>query len=94
MPSVTVSTQNKKISVNQDKVGVSIKNAERVTWTCSDGDFQIDFQSGIHPANPRTTESGGVWQATSGPFTTKTTIKYGITAPGCDPLDPEIEVFP
>jgi hypothetical protein len=94
MASVTVSLQGKNIRVSDETVSVSIGHAERVTWVCSNGDFQIDFQSGIHPANPRTTKNGDVWEATSGPFATKTTIKYGVTASGCDPLDPTIEVFP
>jgi hypothetical protein len=94
MPSVSVFLRGKKISVSEDNVSVSIKKAERVTWTSGDGDFQIDFQSGIHPANPRTTKNGSVWEASSGPFAAVTKIKYGITASERDPLDPEIEVFP
>jgi len=94
MPSVTVVIRNKNISVSDPKVSVSIKKAERVTWTSSDGAFQIEFQSGKHPANPRTTQNGSVWEASSGPFAAETTIKYGVTAAGADPLDPEIEVIP
>ena len=96
MPSVNVSlnSSNKKISVNQDSVSVTVSGAERVTWTSSDGPFQIAFQSGTHPANPRTVQSGSTWQAASGPFASPTTIKYDVTADGFTTLDPEIQVIP
>lgn len=96
MPSVNVSlnSSNKKISVNQDSVSVSVSRAERVTWTSSDGPFQIVFQSGRHPADPRTVQSGSTWEATSGPFASPTTIKYDVTSDGFTTLDPEIQVIP
>jgi hypothetical protein len=93
MASVSVSLNGKNISVSQNSVSVSA-NKDRVTWTSSDGNFQISFVSGIHPANPRTTQNGSVWEATSGPFATPTTIKYDVSADGYTTLDPEIQVIP
>jgi hypothetical protein len=95
MPDVTVSCSNKKISVDKNSVDASVSKAEKVTWTCSDGPFQIEFKSGPHPANPRTTQSGSTWVAESGPFAgNRATITYGISAPNFDTLDPEIQVIP
>lgn len=94
MADVSITLQNAKITVSKNKVQASIKAKDKVKWNCHDGTFNIVFKPGSNWSNPATSESGGVWKAESGPFTTEGKLEYGITAPGSTPLDPEIEVIP
>jgi len=95
MADVTVTLQNKKITVDKDKVTVSVSKGDRVTWTCQQGDFQIVFKPGSNWPNPNTRQVGSAWQAQSGPFNNPNVqLFYSVTASGHDPLDPEVDVVP
>jgi hypothetical protein len=96
MPDVTVSLNNKKISVDKSRIQASVSKSEKVQWNCPQGPFAIVFKSGSNwPNPPAAKEKNGVWSAESGPFNRpNTTLSYSITATGYDELDPDIDVIP
>jgi len=96
MADVAVTLRNKKISVDKPTVTVSVARAEKVTWTSTDGEFQIVFKAGSDwPNPPAARQQNGVWTTQSGPFNRpNVTLQYGITASGFEPLDPDIQIEP
>jgi len=95
MADVVVSLQGNNISVNKNKVTVSVSRAEKVNWTSTDGTFSIEFKDGSNWPNPNTRQNGSTWEATSGPFNNpNVTLSYSVTAPDHKPLDPQIDIIP
>jgi|ERR1043165_3493999 hypothetical protein len=98
MADVTISldSSSKTITVDKNKVRVSILGKDKVKWNCHDGGFQIKFKPGSSWPNPSTTNDGGVWKAEAGPFTSPpgTKLEYAVESTGYTPLDPEILVDP
>jgi plastocyanin len=93
MADVKITISGGTISVDKNKVRVK-KGTETVTWKCDDQTFNIVFKPGSEWPNPPTSEQGGKWTATTGPFPNTGTLSYGITAPGAKSLDPDIEIIP
>lgn len=95
MADVAVTLQNKKITVDKQKVSVSVSKGDRVTWTCDQGEFQVSFKPGSNWPNPNTRQVGSIWQAQSGPFNNPNTqLFYSVSASGYGTLDPEVDVVP
>ena len=95
MPDVNVTLQNKKISVDKQSVPVYVSKSEKVSWTCADGPFNIEFKAGSHWPNPTTRQVGSNWVAECGPFNNPNSkLQYNVTATGHDTLDPEIDIRP
>ncbi|HKS23895.1 MAG TPA: hypothetical protein VJZ76_13920 [Thermoanaerobaculia bacterium] len=95
MADVTVTLRNKKISVDKQSVPVSVEKSEKVSWTSTDGPFNIEFKPGSHWPNPNTKQVGSSWVAECGPFNNPhTKLQYNITASEYDTLDPEIDIRP
>jgi len=95
MPDVTVTLHNRSISVDKQTVPVSVSKGEKVTWTSSDGMFQIEFKPGSNWQNPQTKQQGSSWVAEAGPFNRPNTkLEYAVTAADHNPLDPEIDIRP
>ncbi|HWW62759.1 MAG TPA: hypothetical protein VN181_15395 [Thermoanaerobaculia bacterium] len=93
MADVKISISNGKISVDKNKVTIAA-GSERVTFK-ADGQFGIVMPSG-HP-NPVISPKGGggKWEGQVGPFPEGSgTLKYDVTAPGAETLDPDIEILP
>lgn len=92
---VTLHSAGKTISVDDNKVKVSVSAKQKVKWSCHEGNFQITFKSGSNWPNPTTTANGGEWKAETGPFTTPhTTLDYAVEASGYTTLDPQIIIDP
>lgn len=96
MPDVTVSLNNKKITVDKNPVQASVSKGERVQWKSTDGAFAIVFKAGSDwPNPPAAREQGGVWSTASGPFNRPNTkLQYAVTATGYPDLDPDIDILP
>ena len=97
MADVTIGLESssKTISVDKNKVRVSVTGKDTVKWHCHDGNFQIKFKPGSSWPNPTTQNTGGVWKAEAGPFTTPNTkLEYAIESSGYTTLDPDILVDP
>ena len=94
MADVAITLAGRKISVDKNKVAVSVSGNDKVKWTSTTGTFNIEFKGGTHP-NPKTKQDGSSWIAESGPFASPNrSLFYSVTAPNHDELDPEIEVRP
>ena len=85
---VKVSFSGRTISVDKHKVEPQVNN-DTVDWS-GPKQYTIEMPGKTIPA----TSSGGQWVASAGPWNTKQHIKYDISAPDHDTLDPEIEVVP
>lgn len=93
--SISLQSSSKTITVDKNKVRVSVKGKDTVKWNCHDGNFQIKFKPGSNWTDPTTTNNGGVWKAEAGPFTDENTkLEYAVESAGYTPLDPEILVDP
>lgn len=92
--SISLQSSSKTIAVDKDKVRVSVSGKDTVKWNCHDGNFQIKFKSGSSWPDPTTQNTGGVWKAEAGPFTSPTTLEYAVESTGYTTLDPEILVDP
>lgn len=88
---IALDGSSKTISVDKNKVRVSVKAKDMVKWNCHDGDFQIKFKRGSVWPNPTTRNDGGIWKAEAGPFKdANTKLEYAVESTGYKPLDPEI----
>jgi len=88
---VQVSFSGRTISVDKQKVKIK-KNNDTVEWSGGQS-FAIVLPDQTIQAK----QNGSQWLASAGPFGNEATnppIKYDITAPNHDDLDPEIEVLP
>jgi hypothetical protein len=96
MPDVSVTLQNKKISVDKNRVQASVSKGERVLWKSSDGPFEISFKSGSDwPNPPAARQTNGVWETAAGPFNRpNTTLRYNVEASGHETLDPDVDIIP
>jgi hypothetical protein len=94
MADVAVTLSGRKITVDKNRVSVSVSKNEKVRWTSTSGAFEIQFKEASHP-NPRTTQNGSTWTAESGPFANPNrSLFYSVIAPDHDELDPEVVVEP
>jgi len=93
---VTVTLNNKKISVDKNVVEASVSKGDRVQWLSRNGAFKIAFKPGSDwPNPPDAREKDGVWSTASGPFNRPdTTLSYDVMATGYDTLDPDIDIRP
>ena len=86
---VKVSFSGRTISVDKKKVQPKL-NDDTVDWS-GPQQYTIVMPGGQQiPA----TQQGGQWLASAGPWNALQNIKYDITAPNHDTLDPDIEVVP
>ncbi len=91
MADVKISVSNGKISVDKNKVTIAAKS-EQVTFK---GDSQFAIQMPTGHSNPSISQQGGKWTGAVGPFPEGSgTLKYDVTAPGAETLDPEIQILP
>jgi hypothetical protein len=86
---VKISFSGRTITVDKDKVQAK-QNDDTVLWS-GDGQFSIVLPSGAVTAAQINSKK---WQATAGPWSAVGTIKYDVTAPNHDTLDPEVDVIP
>lgn len=94
MPDIKVTKADRKISVSDQTVQVSVKDGDKVTWQSDNGHFKIRFKPGEWD-DPDTKQVGGKHVAECGPFhTPHRTLKYTVVADDHEDLDPEIEIRP
>ncbi|HEV7571399.1 MAG TPA: hypothetical protein VGQ21_07845 [Thermoanaerobaculia bacterium] len=86
---VTVTVSSGQISV--DPPSIQVKKAhDNVKWVCDTSPFTIDL-----PGYPiRYKEEGGKHVGVSDNFPTVGKIKYDVSAPGAETLDPDVDVIP
>jgi hypothetical protein len=96
MAEITVTIQNGVISIpsGQEKVQVSIRGRQVVTWICQQETFSITPKPGSSFTSPITNHTGTIWRAQLGPFSAQGSLFYNISAAGATTLDPEIEIVP
>lgn len=85
---VSFNSGQKTISANPDTVKPKV-NDDTVEWS-GPQQYTIHLQGRDITA----TQSGSQWVASAGPWNTKQTLKYDISAPGYTTLDPQIDVQP
>jgi hypothetical protein len=86
---VTVTVAGGKISVDPSSIQVR-KATDHVRWVCDTSDFTINmpgFTVDHHHEN-------GKHHGVSGTFPTLGKIKYDVSAPGAETLDPDVDVIP
>jgi len=86
---VTVTITGRTISVAPDPVQPKV-NQDKVKWECDTGTFTIKLPGESIPAK----QEGSKFVGTSKTFPTVEKIKYSVSAPGADTLDPEVDVQP
>lgn len=93
--SIGLDSLTKTISVDKNKIRVSVRAKDTVKWNCHDGNFQVRFKPGSDWPNPTTKNDGGIWKAEAGPFRdANTRLEYAVESTGYKPLDPEILIDP
>ena len=86
---VTVTVSSGRISVDPSSVQVH-KAQDNVKWVCDTSQFTIDMPG--YTINYK--EEGGKHVGVSGTFPTVGKIKYDVSAPGAETLDPDVDVIP
>jgi hypothetical protein len=86
---VTVTIAGNSISVSPDPVKPK-KNQDKVKWECATGPFTIDLPSESIEGK----QNGSTYVGMSKTFPTVEKIKYSVSAPGAETLDPEVDVQP
>jgi hypothetical protein len=86
---VTVTVSAGNITVDHPRIEVK-KAQDNVKWICDTSAFTIDMPGYTINYKLEGTKHVGV----SGTFPTEGRIKYDISAPGAETLDPEVDVIP
>ncbi len=86
---VVVTIASGQISVDQPSIQVK-KAQDNEKWTCDTGQFTINMPG--YTINYR--QEGGKYVGVSGTFPTVGKIKYDVSAPGAETLDPDVDVIP
>jgi len=86
---VTVTVSSGKIAVDPATVQVH-KAQDNVKWICDTSAFTIDMPG--FTINYK--QEGPKYVGVSGMFPTEGKIKYDVSAPGAETLDPEVDVIP
>jgi hypothetical protein len=86
---VTVTVSSGQITVDPMSVQVK-KEHDHVKWICDTSSFTIGIPG--YPIQYR--EEGGKHVGVSGTFPTLGRIKYDVSAPGAETLDPDLDVIP
>lgn len=87
---VAVTIASGQISVNPSSIQVK-KSQDNVKWVCDAGQqftitmpgYTIDYR-----------QEGGKYVGVSGMFPTVGKIKYDVSSPGAETLDPDVDVIP
>jgi len=85
---VTVTISSGQITVDPESVQVH-KAQDNVKWT-GDSQFTIDLPG--YTINYK--QEGNKYVGVSGTFPTVGKIKYDVSAPGAETLDPDVDVIP
>lgn len=86
---VTVTVASGKITVDPDSIQVK-KATDHVRWVCDSSEFTIDMP-GFTIDHRR---ENGKHHGVSGTFPNVGKIKYNVSAPGAETLDPDVDVIP
>jgi len=86
---VTVTVSSGQISVDPPSIQVK-KSQDNVKWTCDTSAFTINLPG--YTVSYK--EEGGKHVGVSTSFPTVGTLKYDVSAPGAETLDPDIDVIP
>jgi len=86
---VTVTISSGRITVDPTSVQVH-KAQDNVKWTSENGQFTIEMSG--HTINYK--QEGTKYVGVSGTFPTEGKIKYDVSAPSAETLDPEVDVIP
>lgn len=86
---VTVTVRSGQISVDPESIQVQ-KGNDHVRWVCDSNEFTIDMP-GFKVSH---LQENGKHHGVSGTFPTLGKIKYNVSSPGAETLDPEVEVIP
>lgn len=86
---VTVTIQAGKITVDPESIQVK-RAQDHVRWVCVTGEFTIDMPGFTIDHRKENGKHHGV----SGTFPAVRKIKYNVSAPGAETLDPDVDVIP
>jgi hypothetical protein len=86
---VIVTVSAGQISVDKPSVQVH-KDHDNVKWSCDTSAFTIDMPGYTISYKMEGTKHVGV----SGTFPTVGKIKYDVSAPGAETLDPDVDIIP
>jgi hypothetical protein len=86
---VTVTVSSGRISVDPPSVQVH-KAQDNVKWICDTSQFTIDMPG--YAINYK--QEGSKYVGVSGNFPTVGKIKYDVSSPGAETLDPDVDVIP
>ena len=86
---VTVTVSSGRITVDPTSIQVH-KAQDNVKWTCDTSQFTIDLPGFTVSYK----QEGGKYVGVSGTFPTVGKIKYDVSSPGAETLDPEVDVIP
>lgn len=86
---VTVTIAAGKITVDPESIQVT-KSQDTVRWVCDTDAFTINMP-GFTITHQ---QDNGQHHGVSGTFPTVGKIKYDVSAPGADTLDPDVDVIP
>jgi len=86
---VTVTVANGRINVDPDSIQVK-QNQDHVRWTCNTGAFTIDMPG----FTIKHEHDAGKHHGLSGTFPTVGKVKYNVSAPGAETLDPDVDIIP
>ncbi|HSY49691.1 MAG TPA: hypothetical protein VLC46_12820 [Thermoanaerobaculia bacterium] len=86
---VTVTIASGKISVDPTSVQVK-KEQDNVKWVCDTSQFTINLPGFTVDYK----QEGGKYVGVSSSFPTLGKIKYDVSSPGAETLDPDVDVIP
>ena len=86
---VTVTVDSGKITVNPSSIQVQ-EGTDHVRWVCDTSPFTIDMPG--FKVDHR--HENGKHHGVSGTFPKVGKIKYDVSAPGAETLDPDVDVIP
>ena len=86
---VTVTVASGQISVDPSSVQVK-KAQDNVKWVCDTSQFTVNLPG--YTVNYH--QDGNKYVGVSGTFPNVGTIKYDVSAPGAETLDPDVDIIP